>query len=400
MLAGCSAGPVKYQVVGKVADPSKVAVEMTFGQESLKLAPAQPSAGPQKLAAYTLTVARAQSGEITVECDACADGKRVTVFGADGAFVFDKRQSAHAGSEVPPLGGGRHRDRPRGLLTFARPFQEGMLRVTTPWDNVSDLSQKRTSGDELVVYRDGGEETAPGAWAGQWTTDRGLLELTQKGNKVTGSLARSPQSKAAVEGAAFDDYLELVVQEANGTQQRALLKLSSDDEAFASRGDAHGWKGKRSDASGQSALVRAQHECESRDPIRCRELGDYARRRGAIDRALVLYDRACGLGNATACYTAGQTLMTRDITKAVVYHDAGCQKNNLFACHALADLYQTGKGVPADPARADALYKKSCGPKVSPASRAELCSRPGVAATPAAEPEKPDDDATPAAVTE
>ncbi len=85
---------------------------------------------------------------------------------------------------------------------------------------------------------------------------------------------------------------------------------------------------------------------------------------GEPTRALVFYTRACHGGHAPGCTRVGVVHLTRG-TAAEQEEGASwllraCEGDDAEACGLLAVLYETGQGVPRDPARATELQRKAC----------------------------------------
>jgi TPR repeat protein len=84
-------------------------------------------------------------------------------------------------------------------------------------------------------------------------------------------------------------------------------------------------------------------------------------------RALTLYEKGCGSGDAEGCDVAGNTyyqgrrngVIARDYERAAVFYEKGCALGQGGSCHALGNQYSSGKGVKRDRKRAKALHKRA-----------------------------------------
>lgn len=70
-------------------------------------------------------------------------------------------------------------------------------------------------------------------------------------------------------------------------------------------------------------------------------------------------ERECERGVATACTRAGG-LSGGDVLRALGLYQRGCDGGDGAGCAGLADLYETGKGIKADPGRALSLRSVAC----------------------------------------
>ena len=81
-------------------------------------------------------------------------------------------------------------------------------------------------------------------------------------------------------------------------------------------------------------------------------------------RAVDLYRRACSDGGAHGCFVNGfASDGARGVERpkiAAALFDAACEKGVAVGCFDLGNLYEMGEGVPRDPARLDALWRKAC----------------------------------------
>jgi TPR repeat protein/TolB-like protein len=102
----------------------------------------------------------------------------------------------------------------------------------------------------------------------------------------------------------------------------------------------------------------------------CRELGRrHAFGRGAskdLRVALSLFARACDLGDAEGCTSAGWNVerggpgVRPDPLLAAAFDQKGCDAGDGRGCSNLGVLYDRGRGVAADPRRARELYRVAC----------------------------------------
>lgn len=74
-----------------------------------------------------------------------------------------------------------------------------------------------------------------------------------------------------------------------------------------------------------------------------------------------LMEKACSLGDGTACASPGLEHMRKQSYKrAQELFALGCDKDSKFACGLLGVLYRDGKGVARDTAKARKLLDKAC----------------------------------------
>ena len=81
---------------------------------------------------------------------------------------------------------------------------------------------------------------------------------------------------------------------------------------------------------------------------------------GDRGRSLELYDSACRAGSADACAYRGLFLSRDGNRESVAVLERACDLGSGGGCATLAFLHATGKFVPKDDRRANALYVKSC----------------------------------------
>jgi len=120
---------------------------------------------------------------------------------------------------------------------------------------------------------------------------------------------------------------------------------------------------------------------------------------GPIDLgwAMWAYSKSCELGGAESgedCAAVGSLLDSgevgpRDAASAVRYWEVGCERGTAWSCKHLAEAFEKGDGVAADPERARAYVAKAC-----EKGDAEACGQLATAATaagsaPAAAPAAP-----------
>jgi TPR repeat protein len=75
--------------------------------------------------------------------------------------------------------------------------------------------------------------------------------------------------------------------------------------------------------------------------------------------------RACDLGSGDGCWRAARALIQGDgagvdRNHALAMLDRGCDLRSGVSCAQLANAYEFGSVRPADPARAESLYKLAC----------------------------------------
>jgi TPR repeat protein len=114
-------------------------------------------------------------------------------------------------------------------------------------------------------------------------------------------------------------------------------------------------------------------DCELGSAVACALLGDrYKGGRGVTvdpEKALELYERACGEGSSLGC--SGQARMLDWASteadnvqkldeKAAELNGQHCKQGDPFYCTLLADAYKDGRGLPKDIKRAIELYESAC----------------------------------------
>ena len=91
------------------------------------------------------------------------------------------------------------------------------------------------------------------------------------------------------------------------------------------------------------------------------------------EKAATLYRMACADGYPWACYLLGELARRQPGQRpeaALTLLRTACDDDERRACLSLGEMLETGDGVPADPARARAIYETECA-----ASRAAGCWR-------------------------
>ena len=113
--------------------------------------------------------------------------------------------------------------------------------------------------------------------------------------------------------------------------------------------------------------LAADDDC--RDPLDCaQEAERYERGDGVerdMDRALVLYERACRRELWKACTILGYLLegghgAPRNARRATALYELACAGGERVACSNLGLFYLDGHGVQRSPRRAASLFSKSC----------------------------------------
>jgi TPR repeat protein len=112
--------------------------------------------------------------------------------------------------------------------------------------------------------------------------------------------------------------------------------------------------------------------CEAGNGLSCRYLAEDLELASSGPRdersAVSYYRKALERGHLNACNSGGMLLekgsresgvVEPDPTAAASMYDDGCRKGEAICCMSLADLYQTGKGVPKNKKRAAQLRKKA-----------------------------------------
>lgn len=84
-----------------------------------------------------------------------------------------------------------------------------------------------------------------------------------------------------------------------------------------------------------------------------------------LKKALILYDRACSMGNGFACSSAGYMYGTGrgtqiDYPKSINLYAHACDLGVGQGCYNLGVMYESGYGVPADARRAVLNFEYAC----------------------------------------
>jgi len=111
------------------------------------------------------------------------------------------------------------------------------------------------------------------------------------------------------------------------------------------------------------------------------------RARQLYTRALELYERDCGGGDARACTMVGLSARegkgaARDAKRAVVFYRRGCDGRDGLGCKYLAEAYEQGAGVARDRARAQSILVQACTLGYTPACGRTAATPPGHSGTP------------------
>lgn len=110
--------------------------------------------------------------------------------------------------------------------------------------------------------------------------------------------------------------------------------------------------------------------CLAGDAKSCTSLG-YLRETGSgvsidVAQATTFYERGCKAGDPRGCSNlatvrdAAPEVMLSAGASSVSLLRAACTKNDAIACTNLGVFHESGRGVPANPARAVALYTRAC----------------------------------------
>ena len=105
--------------------------------------------------------------------------------------------------------------------------------------------------------------------------------------------------------------------------------------------------------------------CERKNAVCCGSMGKmYSRGKVLkLDRpkGYALMEKACGLGDGTACASPGlEQMRKRDYKRARELFTLGCDKESKHACGLLGVLHRDGKGTPRDTAQARKFFDKAC----------------------------------------
>lgn len=120
----------------------------------------------------------------------------------------------------------------------------------------------------------------------------------------------------------------------------------------------------RADASAQA--LSDERACVDRnDGAACRRAALASIDRHDDESAVRLADLACGHGHLPGCKTLGWLYengrgVGRDFARARALYGRACDGGDLSACKSLGLLYDTGQGGAIDRRRAAALYQRAC----------------------------------------
>jgi len=115
------------------------------------------------------------------------------------------------------------------------------------------------------------------------------------------------------------------------------------------------------DGDRERAVTLLQKACDDNDALGCEKLAPTQ----TDQIAAQLYDKACGLGDSSACGSfaivlAHGTGTTADKPRAAQLAQKGCQDGAANACTAWGESYSEGWIGAPDPARASELFTKAC----------------------------------------
>lgn len=118
----------------------------------------------------------------------------------------------------------------------------------------------------------------------------------------------------------------------------------------------------------EAAMRLYQAACDNGDGSACYSLAQLRERDGANDQAIALMVQACDLDNARACRALGQRYeggdgLAADPVKALAFYDKGCALGAVSACHRAGLQYEAGTGTPIDLAKANARFSAACAAK-------------------------------------
>ena len=116
-------------------------------------------------------------------------------------------------------------------------------------------------------------------------------------------------------------------------------------------------------------MTECERNCEAGQADQCRRLADtlaWAPDGGQDEpRAAAYYVRACGMGSAPACLSAGRMHeyhhgVAEDDGKAADFYKRGCDLGHVPSCTNYAIMLENGRGIAKDPAGATKLYREGC----------------------------------------
>lgn len=111
-------------------------------------------------------------------------------------------------------------------------------------------------------------------------------------------------------------------------------------------------------------LASLDRACRARIGAACLGAGRLVERApGKKDptKALAYFDRGCEAGSSRSCLVAAQAQLTRGhAARAVQAFTRACDGSEPRGCNALAEMYETGRGVPRDDRRAAQLFGRAC----------------------------------------
>jgi len=71
-------------------------------------------------------------------------------------------------------------------------------------------------------------------------------------------------------------------------------------------------------------------------------------------------EHLCGKGDFASCVTAAYLVQPTDVERAILLYDRACHAGEVVGCLALAQIYEGGEGVTADPARVADNHRRAC----------------------------------------
>lgn len=128
--------------------------------------------------------------------------------------------------------------------------------------------------------------------------------------------------------------------------------------------DVEGMKFENAVGRPRSANSAARHyaaACEGGYGPGCTHLAAMFFEKEAFDQAHELYARACEAEDAEGCANLGfMESRAGNKERARELYGSACDRGSMGACENLADVYQSGRGVPTDHDKAQALFERAC----------------------------------------
>ncbi len=196
---------------------------------------------------------------------------------------------------------------------------------------------------------------------GYWHDDQGRAAEARAAWQVACALGGAPACTRLQE---LGEALAVGAPDAQ-SEHAAHVRGCDDDQPVACAEMAGDFRaGHGVEASPEKADVIDSRNCDTGFPPSCAILAGLRADQGQLADADRLYSRACDLGDATACRSAGfvrRTLGTgHDKRTPLELFQRGCRANDPASCFAVGAMFERGDGVRVSVAKALAAYTRAC----------------------------------------